>query len=122
MNQETPARFPLWEMAFGNASLLSALYLLAAIVIELARRFLRWEWAHRASVALLHLPERTLDLLGLMGPMRNWYLDGSEADSGYREIVVRLGLGATTIAIIFATALLVAALTWGMQRAASRPE
>jgi len=94
----------------GNAFLLSVIYLLVGIVVEVARRVYPSTFVHRLSLSLDSLPARALELTGLMEPLRNTYLDGK-----LPEYQVRLIFAVTTIGIIFVLAFLVGVLVGGLR-------
>ncbi|MFZ5470804.1 MAG: hypothetical protein ACOZIN_15370 [Myxococcota bacterium] len=105
-------RFPLLRIMLGNATLLTFVYLSIALTVELVRRLFTPRWAERLALALESLPARTLELVGLFRPLRRAYAYGELS-----EFWVRMAFGATTIAIIFAMALLVGAGMWLLRRA-----
>jgi hypothetical protein len=94
----------------GNAFLLSVIYLLVGIVVEIARRVYPSTFVQRLSLSLDSLPARALELLGAMEPLRTIYLDGK-----LPEYQVRLIFAATTIGIIFVLAFLVGVLVGGLR-------
>ena len=95
----------------GNATLLSVVYLLAAVGVESVRRFQNARWSERASLAIEALPARALEMAGLLAPLRRAYVYG-----GLSEEVVRLVFGATAVAIIFLMALVVGLGMWSVRR------
>lgn len=104
-------QIPLFRIMFGNATLLSVVYLMAGVAVETLRRFWPSNWIYRAAIVLDSLPARTLDLVGLMEPLR--------AGNAYGHIsdwVLRLIFSGTTIAIIFLMALIVGAGMWLLRR------
>lgn len=110
MNGQPPP-VPLFRIMVGNATLLSLVYLLVGTVVELLRRFYPASWVMRAVLVLDSLPARTLELLGLMRPLRSWYVYGK-----LNEVALRVIFSLTTIAIIFAMALVVGAGMWLLRR------
>ncbi|MBN1207471.1 MAG: hypothetical protein JXB05_21515 [Myxococcaceae bacterium] len=86
----------------SNAFLLSILYLVVGIGVEVARRFYPVRFVQRLSLSLDSLPARALELVGAMEPLRTTYLDGKIPD--YQ---VRLIFAGTTIVIIFLLAFVV---------------
>ncbi len=106
-----PPRFPLVRIMLGNASLLSSLYLVTGVFVELVRRYHTTRWSERASLALEALPARVLDLAGLLSPLRRAYVYGH-----LTETEVRLAFGLAVIALIFGMALLVGAGMYGVKR------
>ncbi|RKH54766.1 hypothetical protein [Corallococcus aberystwythensis] len=101
---------------WGNAFLLSVLYLLAGIVVETLRRRYPKYFFDRLSMALDSLPARALELVHAMEPLRAAYFSGRITDLG-----VRVVFGVVTVAVIFLLALVVGAimavLRWGLMRA-----
>ncbi len=102
MQPRPPPPLPLMRIMGGNAFLLSILYLLVGIGVEGARRVWPSILLQRLSLSLDSLPARALELVGLMGPLRDAYFTGKLSES-----MVRLTFGATTIVIIFVLALVV---------------
>lgn len=94
----------------GNAFLLSVIYLLVGIVVEIARRVYPSTFVQRLSLSLDSLPARALELVGAMEPLRNTYLDGK-----LPEYQVRLIFAVTTIGIIFVLAFVVGVLVGGLR-------
>ena len=109
--QEPAPRFPLLRIMLANATLLSGVYLVAAVGVEAVRRFHTTRWSEKASLAIEALPARALELCGLLAPLRRAYVYGN-----LPEWVVRLVFGATAIAIIFAMALMVGAGMWSIRK------
>ena len=102
MQPRSPPPLPLMRIMGGNAFLLSILYLLVGIGVEGARRVWPSILLQRLSLSLDSLPARALELVGLMGPLRDAYFTGKLSES-----MVRLAFGVTTIVIIFVLALVV---------------
>jgi hypothetical protein len=94
----------------GNAFLLSVIYLVVGIAVELARRFYPTKFVARLSLSLDSLPAQALELTGLMEPLKTAYSNGELPD--YQ---VRLIFGATTIVIIFLLAFAVGLLVGGLR-------
>jgi hypothetical protein len=94
----------------GNAFLLSVIYLLVGIVVEVARRVYPSTFVQRVSLSLDSLPARALELVGVMEPLRTTYLDGK-----LPEYQVRLIFAATTIGVIFVLAFVVGLLVGGLR-------
>lgn len=105
--EEPLPRFPLWRIVLGNASLLSAVYLAAAVGVEAVRRCCSLRWSERASFAFESLPARALELLGALPELRRLYVYGSLS-----EPWLRLLFGLTSVAIIFLLALVVGGGMW----------
>lgn len=116
--RERPPSSPLLQVMWGNAFLLSVLYLLVGIVVESIRRRYRSPFFERLSMALDSLPARALELTHGLEPLREAYFNGRVSDIGVRVI-----FGAVTVAVIFLLALVVgvlmAGLRWAVFRAAS---
>ncbi|WP_420715229.1 hypothetical protein [Corallococcus sp. BB11-1] len=117
--RERPPSSPLLQVMWGNAFLLSVLYLLVGIVVELLRRRFRSPLVERLSMALDSLPARALEVVHGLEPLRAAYFDGRISDLG-----VRVLFGVVTVVVIFLLALVVGAimgvLRWAILRAASR--
>ncbi|WP_341870747.1 hypothetical protein [Corallococcus terminator] len=116
--RERPPSSPLLQVMWGNAFLLSVLYLLVGIVVELLRRRSSSPTVARLSMALDSLPARALEVVHGLEPLRAAYFDGRISDLG-----VRVLFGIVTVAVIFLLALVVGAimavLRWAVLRAAS---
>lgn len=102
---------PLFRIMFANATLLSVVYLVVGVVVEILRRLYPANWVMRAVLVLDSLPARTLELLGLMQPLRSAYVYGK-----INEIGLRIIFSATTILIIFLMALIVGVGMWMVRR------
>jgi hypothetical protein len=100
-------RFPLLRIMIGNSFLLSAIYLCGGLLVEAIRRIHPTETIIRLSFALDRLPAGVLDAAGLLGPLREAYL---REDVG--ALSLRLVFGFTTVALIFALAVVVGAVMW----------
>jgi hypothetical protein len=100
-------RFPLLQIMLGNSFLLSGIYLMGGLLVECLRRLHPSEGVIRTTIALDRLPAGVLEVLGLMEPIREAYLH-EEIGAG----MLRLVFGATTVALIFALALLVGGGMW----------
>nr|WP_225937363.1 hypothetical protein [Myxococcus sp. RHSTA-1-4] len=95
---------------WGNAFLLSLIYLLVGLLVELAmqrwdRRFLR-----NLSLSLDSLPARALEMVGALEPLRTAFFNGHISESGVRVI-----FGLTTVAVIFLLALVVGIFMSGVR-------
>lgn len=97
---------PLLRVMIANAMLLSGVYALLGLLAELARQYLPSRLSDHAALVIDSLPARALELLGLMGPLRDALFDGRISN-----FVVRLAFGVTSFAVIFVLALLVGSLT-----------
>ena len=93
---------PLMRIMSGNAFLLSILYLLVGLGVEIGRRLWPSLFLQKLSLSLDSLPAKALELVGLMEPLREAYFSGQ-----VREFVLRLVFGATTVLIIFLLAVVV---------------
>lgn len=98
---------PIFRISLTNAAILSTLYLVVAVLVELARRYSSARWAERISLAFEVFPARTLDLLGLFEPLRGAWLAGHLSDGG-----VRVLYGATTVGVIFSLGMVVGVVMW----------
>lgn len=99
---QIPPPLPLLRIMSGNAFLLSVLYLVVGIAVELTRRVWPSRLVQRLSLSLDSLPARALELLGWMEPLREAYYAGRVS-----EVTLRLVFGFTTIVIIFLLAVVV---------------
>ncbi|WP_338873589.1 hypothetical protein [Myxococcus stipitatus] len=90
---------------WGNAFLLSVLYLLVGVVVEIALRMFPSRFLQRLSLSLDSLPARALELTGAMEPLRTAFFNGRISEFG-----VRLIFGFTTVVVIFLLALVVGTL------------
>ena len=109
------ANVPVFKISVTNASILSGLYLLIAVVVELVRRAWNPRWIERVSLSLEAFPARTLELFGLFEPMRKAWQDDQLSPLGVRFIY-----GLTTVAVIFSLGMLVGAAMWIISRIATR--
>ncbi|MCP3138507.1 hypothetical protein [Pyxidicoccus xibeiensis] len=96
---------PLLRIMWGNAFLLSLLYLLVGVGVEVALRVYPSRFLQRLSLSLDSLPAKALELTGIMEPLREAYFSGRISEFG-----VRIVFGATTVAVIFVLALVVGTL------------
>ncbi len=94
--------YPLLRIMASNAFLLSILYLVVGLVVEVLRRYRPSRFLMRLSLSLDSLPARALELTGAMRPLSEAYLAGRISEAWIRVI-----FGATTVVIIFALALVV---------------
>jgi hypothetical protein len=108
-------RFPLTRLMLGNATLLSGIYLAFGLAVELVRRYANTRWAERLSFALDALPARALEVAQLMRPLSYWYQSGALS-----EFWLRVVFGLTTVAIIFAMAVVVGLSLWLVRAWAER--
>jgi hypothetical protein len=112
---ERPPSSPLLKVMWGNAFLLSVLYLLTGIVVETLRRRTTSPFIERLSMALDSLPARALELTHTLEPLRAAYFNGRISDLG-----VRVVFGVVTVAVIFLLALVVGAIMAVLRWAAMR--
>ncbi len=110
-----PPRRVLIRTMAANAFLLSALYLVVGLVLELLRRRVGWPVATRLLIAMDALPARALDAVGLLTPLREAYLAGD-----VREWVLRAVFSLTAMVVIFATAVFVGLVMSGLGLALRR--
>ncbi len=108
---------PIFRISVYNATLLSGMYLLAATALEVIRRNFTARWAEKGCLEMEKFPARTLDLLGLLDPLKRAYAWGSVTDWQ-----VRLVFGLTTIGLIFLLAMLVGGGMWVFAKYAATPE
>jgi len=101
-------RFPLLQIMLGNSFLLSAIYLGSGLLVECLRQLHPTEAVVRMSIAMDRLPAGVLEAVGLLGPIREAYLH-EQIGPGMLRVV----FGLTTVALIFALALLVGFGMWG---------
>jgi len=105
-----PEAAPLLRIMWGNAFLLSLLYLVVGFGVELALRFFPSRFLQRLSLSLDSLPARALEMAGAMEPLREAYFSGRISEFGVRVI-----FGITTVAVIFMLALVVGTLMGGVR-------
>ena len=109
------ANVPVFKISATNASILSGLYLLIAILVELVRRTWSPRWIERVSLSLEAFPARTLELFGLFEPLRRAWVDEQISPLG-----VRFVYGLTTVTVIFTLGMPVGAVMWINSRVAAR--
>ncbi len=97
-----PPSHPMLRIMASNAFLLSILYLVTGLVVELLRDWRPSRLLMRLSLSLDSLPARALEVTGLMRPLSEAYLAGRINDAWVRVI-----FGATTIVVIYLLALVV---------------
>ena len=100
-------RFPLVQIMLGNSFLLSGIYLSCGLLVECLRRIHPSETVVRTSIALDRLPAGVLEVLGLLGPIREAYLQNNIG-----EMTLRVVFGLTTVALIFTLAIMVGTGMW----------
>ena len=100
-------RFPLLRIMIGNSFLLSSLYLAGGLLVEAIRRIHPSRTIVRISVALDRLPAAVLDALGLLSPLREAFLQEAVG-----TLFLRVVFGLTTVALIFALAIVVGGAMW----------
>ncbi len=108
---------PVFRISVHNATLLSALYLAIATVLEGIRRIYNPRWAEHACLAMEAFPARALDVVGLLEPIKHAY-----AWNQISEVQVRLLFGLATIVVIFLLAVLVGSGMWAFGWVLSRKE
>ena len=91
-----PAPPRLARVVVANALALAVAYLGAGLVVETIRRVYPSRGVLTLSFALDALPAQALSLCGLLGPLREAYLQGQLGEVGLRAI-----FGATALAVIF---------------------
>ncbi|MFP2962325.1 hypothetical protein ACLEPN_32215 [Myxococcus sp. 1LA] len=106
---------PLLRIMWGNAFLLSLIYLLLGLGVEIALRLHPTSFLRRMSLSLDSLPARALELSGAMEPLRAAYFSGRIAEWG-----VRVVFGITTMVIIFLLAMVVGTLMGGVRTLLAR--
>jgi hypothetical protein len=111
------AAIPVFKISVTNATILSGIYLVVAIAVELIRRLWNPRWVERVSLSLEAFPARTLELFGLFEPLKRAYATGE-----LTPLSVRFIYGLTTVAIIFTLGLLVGLAMWGISRLTARKE
>ncbi len=108
---------PVFRISVHNATLLSALYLAVATVLEGIRRVWNPRWAEKACLAMEAFPARALELIGLLEPIKYAYAWGNIS-----ELQVRLIFGGVTVVVIFLLAVLVGSGMWLFAKVVSRQE
>lgn len=111
VQSQIPPPISLFRIMFGNATLLSVVYLAVGVLVELLYRVHPANWVQKTTLVLDSLPARTLELLGAMDRIRQAY--GHDQLS---EATLRLIFSGTTIAIIFTMALIVGVGMWLLRR------
>lgn len=109
------ANVPVFKISITNASILSGLYLLIAVLVELVRRAWNPRWIERVSLSLEAFPARTLELFGLFEPLRRAWVEEQVSPLGVRFIY-----GLTTVAVIFTLGMAVGAMMWVISRVAAK--
>ena len=107
------AKVPVFKISLTNATILSGVYLVVAVAVELVRRAWNPRWIERISLSLEAFPARTLELLGLFEPLRRAWVEERLSPLGVRFIY-----GFTTVAVIFLLGLAVGGLMWLIAKAA----
>lgn len=108
---------PVFRISVHNATLLSALYLAIATVLEGVRRIFNPRWAEKACLAMEAFPARAIDVVGLLDPIKHAYAWGNIS-----EMEVRLIFGVATVIVIFLLAVLVGSGMWLFGKAITRNE
>ena len=91
----------LARVVVSNALALAVAYLAIGLGVESLRRLYPSRGVLTLSFALDALPAQALSLCGLLGPLREAYLQGQLSEAGLRAI-----FGATALAVIFLLAAL----------------
>ena len=86
----------LARVVVSNALTLGVAYLATGLLVESIRRLYPSRGVLTLSFALDALPAQALSLLGLLGPLREAYLQGELSEVGLRAI-----FGATALGVIF---------------------
>lgn len=102
MSTETHEAPGLWRTLLSNVFVLSAIYLVIGLLLEVVRKAFDSAWAARILTAMDGLPSRALQLLGLLAPLREAYGRGALDTWELRAI-----FSLATVAVIAATAVLV---------------
>ncbi len=108
-------KVPVFKISATNASILSGLYLLIAVLVELVRRAWNPRWIERVSLSLEAFPARTLELFGLFEPLRRAWVEEQISPLGVRFIY-----GLTTVTVIFTLGMAVGAMMWIISRVAAK--
>ncbi len=108
-------KVPVFKISLTNASILSGLYLLIAVLVELVRRAWNPRWIERVSLSLEAFPARTLELFGLFEPLRRAWVEERIGQLGVRFIY-----GLTTVTVIFTLGMAVGAVMWLISRVAAK--
>jgi hypothetical protein len=106
---------PVFRISLKNATGLSVLYLVLAVVVEFVRRIWGPRWADQVSLALESVPARTLELLGVFEPLRQAWLERRVSD-----LTVRVVYGVTAVVLIFCLGLAVGCSMWVLARLSRR--
>ncbi len=108
-------KLPILRISAHNATLLSALYLAIATVLDGIRRIWNPRWVEQPCLAMEAFPARALDLVGLLEPIKKSFAWGS-----LTEVHVRLIFGLATVVVIFLLALGVGTGMWLFAQVLSR--
>jgi hypothetical protein len=111
------AQIPVFKISVTNATILSGVYLLVAVIVELVRRLWNPRWIEQVSLSLEAFPARTLELLGLFEPLRHAFATGQ-----IDQLTVRFIYGLTTVAIIFTLGMAVGLAMWGITKLTASKE
>ena len=77
---------PVFRISAHNATLLSALYLAIATVLEGIRRIWNPRWTEKACLAMEAFPARALDVVGLLEPIKHAYAWGNISEMSVRLV------------------------------------
>lgn len=105
-----PRGYPLFSIMAANTFLLSVIYLVGGLGVELARRYHPTPFVLKVYRSMDNLPVRALELAGAWNPLRRAFFTGRLSNFWVRVIFC-----STTIVIIFVLALLVGLLMGGLR-------
>ncbi len=100
-------RIAVFRISLGNATLLSAAYLVVATLIELLRRATGAHWLDSVSKVIESFPVGVLRTFGLLVPMQRAWVQEDLSNTQ-----VRLLYGGTVVVMIFTLGLVVGAGMW----------
>jgi len=100
MNLSARAPGGLWRTLLSNVFLLSAVYLVVGLGLELIRKAFDAAWAARLLTAMDGLPSRTLQVFGLLTPLREAYGRGAIDTWELRAIFSLATLGVIVITAV----------------------
>lgn len=92
----------LLRTLLSNVFLLSAVYLFLGLLLEVIRKVFDAPWAARILIAMDGLPSRTLELMGLLHPLREAYGRGAIDTWELRAVfsLATLGVIAVTAVVV----------------------
>ncbi len=109
-------RYPLLRGLMGTAFLLSIVYLVMGLAVEIIHRLFRHPLVEAASRAVDSLPAGVLRLFGAMPLLTDAYANGHLPEWGLRVV-----FGLTGVLFFFVTALAVVAVTALLRKLLDRP-